>query len=186
MHDLDSASGSRPFGPVGVVVLRQQPRAHQNVAGWPPPLPGSPGRRRPTTAPPAPAPPASPPPSPGSGRSPAPPFPAPVRSRASVASACSASAPSTPRIRIVGRAGQELPLPVPLVPETRDREGQERQRSPLLLHRRDHLVHQRLVLETHTEPRRGLHQGPTQGRRRRAGPGASRLERQERAQGESS
>ena len=63
----------------------------------------------------------------------------------------------------VGRAGQELPLPVPLVPETRDREGQKRQRSPLLRHRRHHLVHHRLVLEAHTAPRGGLHQGPTQG-----------------------
>ena len=64
---------------------------------------------------------------------------------------------------LVGRAGQDLSLPVPFLPETGDREREQGQRPALLLHRGHHLGHERLVLEAHPETRRGLDQRPAQG-----------------------
>ena len=51
--------------------------------------------------------------------------------------------PCDPADLLVRLAGEELLLPVALLPEPRHREGQERQGAPRALDRRDHLVHER-------------------------------------------
>ena len=72
---------------------------------------------------------------------------------------------------LVGFPREEPPAPVPLLPQARDREGQERQRPALGRHRFHHLLDQRVLFEPHAPPQGRLHQGPLQrlrgGRRER-------------------
>jgi hypothetical protein len=63
---------------------------------------------------------------------------------------------------LVSRASQELPLPIPPLPQARDGEGQERQCTADPLHGVDHLHGERLVLEPVASLLRRLHQGPQQ------------------------
>ncbi len=77
---------------------------------------------------------------------------------------------------LVRRPRQDLPLPVPRVPQTRDGEGQERQRAPRPLHRLHHLADEGLVLEPVAERLRRLHERAPQAVRREPGQRGQRLE----------
>ena len=63
---------------------------------------------------------------------------------------------------LVGLPREELPAPVPFLPQARDREGQERQRPALGRHRFHHLLDERVLFEPHAPPQSRLHQRPPQ------------------------
>ena len=78
---------------------------------------------------------------------------------------------------LVRRPRQQLPLAVPLLPETRHREGQQRQRRPRPLHRLHHLVDEGLVLEAVAALPSPARRAPAAGPRAlSAGSGRERLE----------
>ena len=59
---------------------------------------------------------------------------------------------------LVGGAGEELPLAIALLPDSRHRKGQQRQGGPRALDALDHLFDEGRLFEPVAEPCRGLHQ----------------------------